>query len=449
MAPSIRFCKAPAARIAYAIDGEGPPVLLPAWWVSHVERDWEEPDLRAFMSTLARAHTVVRYDRAGCGLSDRRREQFTFAEELETFEVLAEHLGFPRVALLGLSCGGPIAVTYAARHPERVSRLALYGTFASGPRIAPDAMKQALAGLVRAHWGVGARTLTDVFAPDATAEQARRLTDQMRVSADTETAACLLELTYRMDVTAEAEKVRVPTLVLHPRGDRAIAVDHGRDVASRIPGASFITVEGRNHLPWFGDRDAILTPLLAFLGGGAPSAVGDGALELRRDGEVWTLRFAGRTCHLKHTRGLADLAVLLERPGEEVHVLELAGGPEPTARLGADAVLDEKARASYRRRAAELEADLELARRDGDLARLERLGAEREALLDELRVATGLGGRPRALNDAGERARKAITARLREAIARIRDAHPSCGEHLESAVRTGTFCAYQPQPRPA
>jgi hypothetical protein len=163
----------------------------------------------------------------------------------------------------------------------------------------------------------------------------------------------------------------------------------------------------------------------------------------RRDGDVWTLGHAGSLVHLADAKGLRDIAVLLASPGRSVPALELlAGRPVPDG--GADPVLDDRARAAYRARLAELEAELDDAEDAADLHRAERARAERDALVDELARATGLGGRPRRLGDERERARKAVTARVRDALGRIEQAHPSLGRHLRETISTGTSCAYAP-----
>ncbi len=177
------------------------------------------------------------------------------------------------------------------------------------------------------------------------------------------------------------------------------------------------------------------------------AALGDAAAPtdaaLRRDGDLWCVRYHGASAHLRDLKGLADLAVLLARPGVDVHVLELAAaGPHDRA---GGVVLDAAGRTAYRRRLAELDDDLVVARHDHDLGRAERLDTERTALLAELRHATGLGGRARALGTStSERARKAVTARLREAIHRIADVLPELGAHLDRSVLTGTTCRYAP-----
>lgn len=163
-----------------------------------------------------------------------------------------------------------------------------------------------------------------------------------------------------------------------------------------------------------------------------------------RVGAVWRLDYADRTAHLPDSKGLRDLARLVGGPGEEVHVSELVA----VAEGGADAVLDDRAKAAYRRRLADLEEEVADAEAAHDLGRLARAREERAAVIEELERAVGLGGRTRRLGDPTERARKAVAARLRDALARIEAEHPALGGHLRASVRTGTFCSYRP-PDPA
>jgi hypothetical protein len=165
----------------------------------------------------------------------------------------------------------------------------------------------------------------------------------------------------------------------------------------------------------------------------------------RRDGDVWTVGFGGRTVRLRDAKGLRDLAVLLAAPGREVAAADLVtGGAQAVRAFGADPVLDDRARAEYRARLASLDNDLAEADARHDLERSARLAAERDALIGELARATGLGGRPRRLGDATERARTTVTARIRDAIGRIERAHPELGPHLRASIVTGTRCAYRP-----
>jgi pimeloyl-ACP methyl ester carboxylesterase len=448
--PKIRFFRGTGGkRIAYAVDGQGPLLIFPAWWVSHLERDFEDPAFRGLFSRFAAHMTVVRYDRPGVGLSDRERPQHSLDDEVANLETLVDELGADQVSLLGGSCGGPPAIAYAARHPERVRELVLYGAYACGPRLAPQDLQLAMIGLVRAHWGLGSKALTDLFAPRHTTEERQRLAESQRESASPEMAAALLELIYRMDVSDLVGQVRTPTLVLHRKGDRAIAFDHGRGLASLIPGATFVPLDGDAHLPWLGDWEPVADAALAFLVPGRPEAAPEPYSDenrFQREGEVWSLAFAGRRCHLKHARGLVDLSVLLSRPGEEIFAAQLMDGPDAVASASAtpDPILDERARADIRKRLRQLDQTIADTEEAADHAAAERGREERNALLRELRVATGLGGRRRALVDPVERARKAVSGRLRESIEKIRAALPELGRHLDESIITGTFCAYSP-----
>jgi hypothetical protein len=174
----------------------------------------------------------------------------------------------------------------------------------------------------------------------------------------------------------------------------------------------------------------------------------------RFDGGVWTLAYGGRTVHLGDSKGLRDLARLLGEPGRELHVLDLAG---PSAALGPHGrgpavprgdlgeVLDARARAAYRQRLADLDDELADAEHDADPVRAERARTERDLIAHELAAALGLGGRPRRSGDPSERARKAVTGRIRLAIGRIGDHHPELARHLTNSVRTGTYCVYRPE----
>jgi tetratricopeptide (TPR) repeat protein len=174
----------------------------------------------------------------------------------------------------------------------------------------------------------------------------------------------------------------------------------------------------------------------------------------RSEGEFWTLSFGGSVVRMKDAKGLHDLARLLTSPGREIAVLDLVSerigparstGEELHAPGHTGEVLDERARAEYKTRLAELEEEIEEADAFGDPLRSERARAERDALAHELATAYGLGGRPRRTGDPAERARTTVTRRIRDTIARIDAAHPSLGRHLRRSVRTGAFCVYEPE----
>jgi hypothetical protein len=175
---------------------------------------------------------------------------------------------------------------------------------------------------------------------------------------------------------------------------------------------------------------------------GGAAGVPTGEAVFRRDGEVWTLAYAGRAVRLRDAKGLRDLAALLACPGRELAVHELVGSPAPGT-LGIEQA-DRTAIAAYRRRLAELEEEGTDAAAMHDPARVERATAERDALLDELAAVTGLGGRTRRTGSDAERMRKAVGNRIRQAVGRIEQVHPELGRHLRVSVRTGTFCRYDP-----
>ena len=162
----------------------------------------------------------------------------------------------------------------------------------------------------------------------------------------------------------------------------------------------------------------------------------------RRDGDGWQVTFDGRSAHLADAKGLHDIVMLLRCPGQDVHVFTLLGVATPAT--GADPVLDERATAAYRARLSELDADIAEADRRGDQQRSERASTERAALVHELSSSVGLGGRPRRLGDQTERARKTVTARIRDVLARVERAHPTLAQHLGDSISTGTFCRYTP-----
>jgi pimeloyl-ACP methyl ester carboxylesterase len=158
---TVRFIRdANGARVAYATVGKGPLILCPAWWVSHVERDWEHQGFRHFFTRLAEGFRVVRYDRPGSGLSDRDVPPRTQACEVQLLAALADALGDSQFSMFAVSCAGPVALTYAAAHPDRIRRLCLYGSFASGSDAATPELRDALADLVTAHWGLASTAET-------------------------------------------------------------------------------------------------------------------------------------------------------------------------------------------------------------------------------------------------------------------------------------------------
>src|ERR1700744_2086011 len=217
----IRFLPLGARRVAYEVRGDGPPLVAPAWWVSHLERDWESAGFRRFWEGVADRYALIRYDRLGVGMSDRvvRDSDLTLDREVATLRALLDELDLERVSLIGGSCGSCTAIAFAAAFPERVQRLVLYGSYPDGAAITARGVGDAIIAAVRAHWGLGSRLLSDIFLGAADPAEHERFARLQREAATAETAAALLGLVYRLDVRAHLPLVRSPALVVHRRDD--------------------------------------------------------------------------------------------------------------------------------------------------------------------------------------------------------------------------------------
>ena len=278
-APEIRFFKAPSGHnVAYAVHGDGPLVVCPAWWISHVEKDWGHAPFRAFFERLGHGLRVVRYDRPGVGLSDRDARGRTYEDETETLSAVIDALGAEQVSFFAVSCGGPPALAYAAAHPDRVGKICMYGTYGCGSDLGPPEVQEAVVALVRAHWGLGARAMADLFLPDASRTELDQLIAHQRDGADVEVAEELLRLTYAMDASDFLDRVAAECLIIHRRDDRAVPHSAGRRLATLLRNARLVTLDGDAHPPWMrGDEVADLAN--AFLAGAQLSvaaAGGDG-----------------------------------------------------------------------------------------------------------------------------------------------------------------------------
>ena len=168
----VRFAELNGRRVAWAAVGEGPPMVMGGWWMSHLELDWRNRRFRDFITALARYRTVVRYDRPGTGLSDRDGPPpMTLDDEVEVLAGVVDAVDAESVVVFAGSAGGPIAARYAAEHPRQVERLVLYGSYLNGARIADPAAREMMSNLIRRHWGLGSRVLADVLIPGATAAE--------------------------------------------------------------------------------------------------------------------------------------------------------------------------------------------------------------------------------------------------------------------------------------
>jgi pimeloyl-ACP methyl ester carboxylesterase/DNA-binding CsgD family transcriptional regulator len=280
MSHDIRFCTAPdGVRLAYATHGQGPPLVRTATWLTHLEHDWESPVWKHWLAALGERHTVLRYDERGCGLSDRDAEDFSLETRVADLEAVIDAAGFDRFALLGMSQGGPAAIGYAARHPERVTHLVLYATYARGrlrrdPSQADRDQAELMIQLIRMGWGGGdpvfRRLFTTLFMPDAGAEEMAWFDDLQRVTTDAETAVRIRHARNDDEVTEVAKLISTPTLVIHARDDALAPYAEGRLLATLIPGARFAPLDSRNHVLLAGEPawPAFRRELDAFLDAG-------------------------------------------------------------------------------------------------------------------------------------------------------------------------------------
>ena len=283
----IRFCTASdGVRLAYAMVGTGPPLVKAANWLSHLEFDWSSPVWHHWLRELSRDHTLIRFDERGNGLSDRDVDDLSFESWVTDLEAVVDARGLDRFPLLGISQGGAVAVAYAARHPERVSRLILYGAYVRGWRHRDVTAQQAeeaktLVELMRIGWGSNNPAFRQMFAsmmmPDATPEQMRWFSDLQHVTTSADIAVRLRHAAYDIEVTDLARKVTAPTLVLHARRDAAVPFAEVKLAASLIPGARFVPLDSRNHL-LIADEPAwphFLTEFRAFMGDDVRAATPD------------------------------------------------------------------------------------------------------------------------------------------------------------------------------
>jgi pimeloyl-ACP methyl ester carboxylesterase/DNA-binding CsgD family transcriptional regulator len=259
MNQEIRFCTtADGVKLAYAVSGEGPPLVMSATWLTHLEHQWRSLAWRPWLEAFSREHTVVRYDSRGCGLSDRDVGDVSFETWVSDFECVAEAAGFERFSLLGTCQGGPIALEYAARHPERVSHLVLYGTYARGRMKRTNLPKQVekakvLLDLTQLGWGRENHAFLQVWAsqfqPGGTLEHLRSWSDQQRAATSAETAVRLLRIGWNVDVTETARRIKCPVLVVHPERDAVVPIEEGRTLAGLIPNCRFVQLDSENHMP--------------------------------------------------------------------------------------------------------------------------------------------------------------------------------------------------------
>lgn len=276
----IRFCTtADGVRLATASTGSGPPLIRVGTWLSHLECDLREPDSWAAIKEFSRDHTYVRYDPRGCGLSDRRIPPLQFDDMVADLAAVVEAYGQGRpLPLYGMSCGAPISIAYAARHPERVSRLILlngYGRAYFSAKEPPAELLEEASLLLKSAelgWGNEKSVFRQVFITqllgNSASEMRRSIDERMSLSMNTDVALQYMRRNYEMDVKAECATLQCPALVLHARGDQMVVFEMGRKLAGWIPGARFVPLDSDSHVLFSREPAAkeFFTQARAFLG---------------------------------------------------------------------------------------------------------------------------------------------------------------------------------------
>ena len=258
MNQQIRFCKSfDGTRLAYAVTGEGPPLVKAPHWLTHLEYEFSSPIWKPWIEALSRGHTLLRMDERACGLSDWDVADLSFEAWVRDLEAVVDAAGVERFALLGASQGASVAIAYAVRHPERVSHLVIAGGYARGAFKRGDpsgrlAELEAQLKLVEAGWGREDASYRQMFAmqfaPGASLEQINSLSELQRKSASADNAVRIIRGFFTIDVSDQAARVACPTLLLHGRGDRRVPFEEGRILASLIPGARLVPLETENHI---------------------------------------------------------------------------------------------------------------------------------------------------------------------------------------------------------
>jgi pimeloyl-ACP methyl ester carboxylesterase len=243
-------------RLAWARCGAGSTLVKTANWLTHLKHDWDSPVWRHWMEFLGANFSLVRYDERGCGMSERAVDDISQRHWVPDLECVvdAAEIRSPMV-LLGISQGAVTAIQYAVAHPERVSRLVLYGGYARGWKLRGSEQKDhytAVMQMMRLGWGkdnpVFRQAFTGRFIPEGSHEQLDWFNELCRRTAEPDMAVRLLETRGSVDISEILGQVSVPTLVMHGRHDEVIPFSEGQYLASNIPGASFIELDSCNHI---------------------------------------------------------------------------------------------------------------------------------------------------------------------------------------------------------
>jgi DNA-binding winged helix-turn-helix (wHTH) protein/pimeloyl-ACP methyl ester carboxylesterase len=254
---TVTFCQtSDQVRLAVAVVGSGDVLMKTANWLNHVEYDWKSPVWAPTLGAWAAGHKLIRYDQRGTGLSDWDVADVSFDAFVRDFETVVESVGAKQFAIFGMSQGASVAIAFAARHPERITKLVLHGAYALGRNKRDTAAESDQAAayltLIRQGWGYPdsafMRAFSSLYLPDGLPDQIKWFSDLQRVTTSPANAIKIRQACDDIDVLDLLPHVRAPTLVLHSRNESVVPFDHGRMVASRIPGARFVGLDSTNHI---------------------------------------------------------------------------------------------------------------------------------------------------------------------------------------------------------
>jgi class 3 adenylate cyclase len=260
----IRFCTtSDGVTIAYAIVGEGPPVVYATGWPTHLELEWQAPSSRSFLETLAQGCTLIRYDMRGTGLSDRDATDFSLVALTRDLEAIVEHVNLDKFDLVSLGVlAGPVAMTYTAAHQQRVARLVLSSPFVRGAEITTGDRQRAI---IEYAGQFGVPLFDYIDGPDVDIEAQRDVQWRQETAASPKTQAALLRTLFSVDVGSVLNHLTMSTLVLHGRQDSLAPFAQGRELAARLPQATFVPFEGQSSAAWT-QRYVIIQEIRRFLG---------------------------------------------------------------------------------------------------------------------------------------------------------------------------------------
>jgi class 3 adenylate cyclase/pimeloyl-ACP methyl ester carboxylesterase len=272
----VRFCtSADGTQIAYATVGVGPPIFKAPNFLNHIEYEWGNPYWKDILTEFARQNTLVRFDQRGNGLSDWEVKHISIESMIEDMEAVVEAAGLNKFALFGISQGAGFSLRYAAKHPEQVSCIILFGGFARGRLVRNDPEQrkryEIVRIMIREGWGspnpIYRNFFTTSFLPDASLDVQNSFDELQRISCSPENALRIAEMNNVINVVETAKSIQVPTLVLHNRGDRMVSLAEGQELARLIPGAIFVEQPGNNHIALEGDPsfDQFFDEVRAFL----------------------------------------------------------------------------------------------------------------------------------------------------------------------------------------